>query len=104
MIRRPPRSTLFPYTSLFRSSAQMALSAAETGHLVLSTLHTLDATETINRLIDLFPPHERNQVRTMIAGTIKGIIGQRLVRTKSGSRAAVCEVMEIGRASCRERV
>ncbi len=74
-------------------SAQMALSAAETGHLVLSTLHTLDATETINRLIDLFPPHERNQVRTMIAGTIKGIIGQRLIRTKSGYRAAVCEVM-----------
>src|ERR671910_84899 len=74
-------------------SAQIALSAAETGHLVLSTLHTLDATETINRLIDLFPPHERNQVRTMIAGTIKGIIGQRLIRTKSGYRAAVCEVM-----------
>jgi twitching motility protein PilT len=74
-------------------SAQMALSAAETGHLVLSTLHTLDATETINRLIDLFPPHERNQVRTMIAGTLKGIIGQRLIRTKSGERAAVCEVM-----------
>src|SRR5215212_9653147 len=74
-------------------SAQLALSAAETGHLVLSTLHTVDATETINRLIDLFPPHERNQVRTMIAGTIKGIIGQRLIRTKSGYRAAVCEVM-----------
>jgi twitching motility protein PilT len=74
-------------------SAQMALSAAETGHLVLSTLHTLDATETINRLIDLFPPHERNQVRTMIAGMLKGIIGQRLIRTKSGYRAAVCEVM-----------
>jgi len=74
-------------------SAQMALSAAETGHLVLSTLHTLDATETINRLIDLFPPHKRNQVRTMIAGMLKGIIGQRLIRTKSGYRAAVCEVI-----------
>jgi twitching motility protein PilT len=74
-------------------SAQLALSAAETGHLVLSTLHTVDATETINRLIDLFPPHERNQVRIMIAGTLKGIIGQRLIRTKSGYRAAVCEVM-----------
>jgi twitching motility protein PilT len=74
-------------------SAQMALSAAETGHLVLSTLHTVDATETINRLIDLFPTHERNQVRTMIAGTLKSIIGHRLVRTKSGYRAAVCEVM-----------
>jgi twitching motility protein PilT len=74
-------------------SAQMALSAAETGHLVLSTLHTVDATETVNRMIDLFPPHERGQVRTMLAGTLKGIVGQRLVRTKDGGRAAVCEVM-----------
>ncbi len=75
-------------------SAQIALSAAETGHLVLSTLHTLDATETINRMIDLFPPHERAQVRTMLAGTLKGIIGQRLIRTKDGEgRAAACEVM-----------
>ena len=74
-------------------SAQIALSAAETGHLVLSTLHTVDATETINRLIDLFPPHERNQVRTMIAGTLKGIVGQRLVRTSDGGRTPACEVM-----------
>ncbi len=74
-------------------SAQMALSAAETGHLVLSTLHTVDATETVNRMIDLFPPHERGQVRTMLAGTLKGIVGQRLVRTTDGGRAAACEVM-----------
>lgn len=75
-------------------SAQIALSAAETGHLVLSTLHTLDATETINRMIDLFPPHERTQVRAMMAGTLKGIVGQRLMRTKDGKgRVAVCEVM-----------
>ena len=75
-------------------SAQIALSAAETGHLVLSTLHALDATETINRMIDLFPPHERSQVRTMLAGTLKGIVGQRLIRTKDGEgRAAACEVM-----------
>ena len=75
-------------------SAQIALSAAETGHLVLSTLHTLDATETINRMIDLFPPHERMQVRAMLAGTLKGIIGQRLIRTKEGKgRAAACEIM-----------
>ncbi|MBA2443418.1 MAG: type IV pilus twitching motility protein PilT [Rubrobacter sp.] len=74
-------------------SAQIALSAAETGHLVLSTLHTVDATETVNRIIDLFPPHERAQVRTMLAGTLRGIIGQRLVRTKDGGRAAACEVM-----------
>ena len=75
-------------------SAQIALSAAETGHLVLSTLHTLDATETVNRMIDLFPPHERMQVRAMLAGTLKGIIGQRLIRTKDGKgRAAACEIM-----------
>jgi twitching motility protein PilT len=74
-------------------SAQIALSAAETGHLVLSTLHTVDATETVNRMIDLFPPHERGQVRTMLAGTLKGIIGQRLVRTKDEGRVAACEVM-----------
>jgi twitching motility protein PilT len=74
-------------------SAQIALSAAETGHLVLSTLHTVDATETVNRMIDLFPPHERTQVRTMLAGTLKGIIGQRLIRTTDGGRAAACEIM-----------
>ncbi|HSL01861.1 MAG TPA: PilT/PilU family type 4a pilus ATPase [Rubrobacteraceae bacterium] len=74
-------------------SAQIALSAAETGHLVLSTLHTVDATETVNRMIDLFPPHERGQVRTMLAGTLKGIIGQRLIRTKDGGRVPACEVM-----------
>jgi twitching motility protein PilT len=75
-------------------SAQIALSAAETGHLVLSTLHTLDATETVNRMIDLFPPHERAQVRTMLAGTLKGIIGQRLIRTRGGKgRTPACEVM-----------
>ena len=74
-------------------SAQIALSAAETGHLVLSTLHTLDATETVNRVIDLFPPHERGQVRTMLAGTLRGIVGQRLIRTKEGGRAAACETL-----------
>jgi len=75
-------------------TAQIALSAAETGHLVLSTLHTVDATETINRIIDLFPPHERGQVRAMLSGTLKGIIGQRLVPTSEGSgRAAACEIM-----------
>jgi twitching motility protein PilT len=74
-------------------SAQIALSAAETGHLVLSTLHTVDATETVNRMIDLFPLHERGQVRIMLAGTLKGIIGQRLIRTKDGGRVPACEIM-----------
>ena len=61
---------------------------------MLSTLHTLDATETINRMIDLFPPHARAQARAMLAGTLRGIVGQRLIRTKDGQgRVAVCEVM-----------
>ncbi len=71
-----------------------ALSAAETGHLVLSTLHTVDAAETINRIIDFFPPHQQQQARAMIAGTLKGIVSQRLVRTADGNgRVACCEIM-----------
>jgi twitching motility protein PilT len=54
----------------------------------------VDATETVNRMVDLFPPYERDQVRAMLAGTLRGIIGQRLLRTKDGKgRAAACEVM-----------
>jgi twitching motility protein PilT len=77
-----------------------ALSAAETGHLVLSTLHTIDAPETVNRIIDFFPPHQQQQARAMLAGTLKGIISQRLVPTKDGrGRVAVCEVLRMtGRA------
>jgi twitching motility protein PilT len=75
-------------------TVQTALSAAETGHLVLSTVHTLDATETVNRLIEFFPPHMHQQVRAMIAGTLKGAISQRLVRGAGGNgRVAVCEVL-----------
>jgi len=75
-------------------TVQTALSAAETGHLVLSTVHTLDATETVNRLIEFFPPHMHQQVRAMIAGTLKGAISQRLVRTTGGKgRVATCEVL-----------
>ena len=67
-----------------------ALSAAETGHLVFSTVHTVDAAETVNRLIDFFPPHMHKQVRAMIAGTLKGAVSQRLVPTADGSgRVAV---------------
>jgi len=76
-------------------TVQTALSAAETGHLVLSTVHTLDATETVNRLIEFFPPHMHQQVRAMIAGTLKGAISQRLVRATGGNkgRVATCEVL-----------
>jgi twitching motility protein PilT len=71
-----------------------ALSAAETGHLVLSTLHTIDATETINRIVDFFPPHQQHQVRVALAGSLKGTICQRLVPTSDGkARVAALEVM-----------
>src|SRR4051794_5363838 len=75
-------------------TVQTALSAAETGHLVLSTLHTVDASETITRIIDFFPPHQQQQARAMIAGTLKGIISQRLVPTVDGQgRVATCEIL-----------
>jgi twitching motility protein PilT len=73
-----------------------ALSAAETGHLVLSTVHTVDATESINRLLDFFPPHQQQQARAMIAGVLKGVVSQRLVPTVAGDgRVAVCEVLRM---------
>jgi twitching motility protein PilT len=72
-----------------------ALSAAETGHLVLSTVHTVDAPETINRVIDFFPPHMHQQVRAMLAGTLKGVISQRLVRANDGGRVATCEILRM---------
>src|SRR2546430_385777 len=73
-----------------------ALSAAETGHLVLSTLHTVDAPETINRIIDFFPPHMNQQVRAMLAGTLKAIVSQRLVKRADGeSRVACCEILRM---------
>lgn len=78
-----------------QETVHTALSAAETGHLVFSTLHTVDAPETINRIIDFFPPHAQQQVRAMIAGTLKGIISQRLVKSKDGGRVAVCEILRM---------
>src|SRR3712207_9567581 len=75
-------------------TVQTALSAAEPAHLVLSTLHTVDATEAINRIIDFFPPHQHGQARAMIAGTLKGIISQRLVKTADGhGRVATCAIL-----------
>jgi twitching motility protein PilT len=76
-------------------TVQTALSAAETGHLVLSTIHTVDATESINRLLDFFPPHQHQQARSMIAGTVRGVISQRLVPGADGGRVAVCEILRM---------
>ena len=76
-------------------TVQTALSAAETGHLVLSTIHTVDAAESINRMLDFFPPHQHSQARSMIAGTIKGVISQRLVPGADGGRVAACEILRM---------
>ncbi len=71
-----------------------ALQAAETGHLVLSTLHTIDATETVNRVIDFFPPTQQQQIRLMLAGSLKGVISQRLLpRTDGKGRVPAVEVL-----------
>src|SRR5947208_13686288 len=73
---------------------ETGLLAAETGHLVLSTLHTLDATETINRIIAVFPPHQQKQVRLQLAAVLKAVISQRLIpRADGNGRAPAVEVM-----------
>jgi twitching motility protein PilT len=73
---------------------QTALLAAETGHLVLSTLHTLDATETINRIIAVFPPHQQKQVRIQLSSVLRSVISQRLIpRTDSKGRVPAVEVL-----------
>jgi twitching motility protein PilT len=74
-------------------TVRAAIQAAETGHLVLSTLHTVDATETVNRVIDFFPPYQQKQVRLALAGTLRGIICQRLVPTTDGGRIPALEVL-----------
>ncbi|HZL54244.1 MAG TPA: PilT/PilU family type 4a pilus ATPase [Solirubrobacteraceae bacterium] len=80
-------------------TVQTAMSAAETGHLVLSTIHTLDASESINRMLEFFPPNHHQQVRSMLASTLRGIISQRLVPAIDGGRVAVCEILRMtGRA------
>ncbi|HAL29415.1 MAG TPA: type IV pili twitching motility protein PilT [Coriobacteriia bacterium] len=70
-----------------------ALTAAEIGNLVLSTLHTIDATETINRIIDFFPPYQQKQIRLMLASTLKGIISMRLIPAINGGLVPAVEVM-----------
>jgi twitching motility protein PilT len=73
-----------------------ALTAAETGHLVFSTLHTTTAPETINRIVDFFPPHQHHQIRLSLAGALKGTIGQRLVpRADGNGRVPALEVMVV---------
>lgn len=72
----------------------IALTAADTGHLVLTTLHTLNAVETISRMVNFFPPHQHQQIRLLLAGTLKAIISQRLLsRSDSPGRIPACEIM-----------
>jgi twitching motility protein PilT len=73
---------------------EIALTAAETGHLVMATLHTQDAAQTIDRVIDVFPPHQQQQVRTQLAGAIQGVVCQQLVKTADGKgRVVATEVL-----------
>ena len=73
---------------------QTALLAAETGHLVFSTLHTIDATETINRIIAVFPPHQQKQIRLQLASVLRAVLSQRLVpRTDTKGRVPAVEVL-----------
>ena len=73
---------------------ETAITAAETGHLVLSTLHTLDATETINRIIAVFPPHQQKQIRLQLSGVLKAVISMRLIPRADGhGRVPAVEVM-----------
>jgi twitching motility protein PilT len=74
-------------------TAQTALQAAESGHLVLSTLHTVDAAETISRMIEFFPEAKQQQIRSIMAGVLRGVVSQRLLPKTDGGRIAAVEVM-----------
>jgi len=74
-------------------SAKAALQAAESGHFVLSTMHTIDAAETIGRLVEFFPPAKQQMTRQILAGVLRGVVSQRLLPKKSGGRVAAVEVM-----------
>ena len=75
-------------------TVKAALQAAETGHLVISTLHTTDVSETVNRIIDFFPPHQQKQIRVSLAASLRGIVSQRLLPRKDGKgRIPAVEVL-----------
>src|SRR4029077_390457 len=76
-----------------RDTVKIALSAAETGHLVLSTLHTVDAGQTINRILGMFETEEQEQIRLRLADTLRWVVSQRLVPRVGGGRYALLEIM-----------
>ncbi len=71
----------------------LAVTAAETGHLVFGTLHTQDAPQTVDRIIDVFPAHQQSQIRTQLANALQGVITQTLIPKREGGRAVACEVL-----------
>ena len=77
---------------LFRSIS-IAMTAAETGHLVLSTLHTLGASKTIDRIIDVFPPHQQHQIRIQLSTVLKAVVSQQLLPSQKKGRVAAFEIM-----------
>lgn len=74
-------------------TTKAAITAAETGHLVLSTMHTINAVQTISRIIDLYPSHQQNQIRIQLSETLRGIISQRLIPCSNGGRIVAVEIM-----------
>ncbi|MFH1347858.1 MAG: PilT/PilU family type 4a pilus ATPase [Candidatus Margulisiibacteriota bacterium] len=74
-------------------SIQMAITAAETGHLVISTLHTQDAVQSVDRIIDVFPPHQQPQIRSMLSLTLQGIMSQQLIPRKDGKGLVLAQEM-----------
>ncbi len=77
-----------------RETIEAALTAAETGHLVMSTLHTADAKELVNRVVIAFPPHQQKEIRFQLASTLKAVVSQRLVpRASGGGRVPACEIL-----------
>ncbi|MEP6654136.1 MAG: type IV pilus twitching motility protein PilT [Myxococcales bacterium] len=83
---------------------EIAITAAETGHLVLSTLHTLDAVETVNRVVSVYPPHQQHQARLQLAGVLKGVMSQRLVPRADGKGMIPAVEVLINTARVRELI
>ncbi len=81
----------------------LALTAAETGHLVFGTLHTSSAAKTIDRIIDVFPAGQQSQIRTMLAESLEAVVAQRLLKRKGGGRVAACEVL-VGNVAVRNLI
>lgn len=79
-------------------TTSIALTAAETGHLVFATLHTNSAADSVDRIVNIFPAEQQSQVRTQLAGTLKAVLSQQLLKKRSGGRVAACEIMIVNDA------